>query len=211
MKNKYWSQLNRKQKIDYYFQYYFSWTLAAVVVIGFVAFYAYQVLSKIPPDMYVVSVGQNLPDVNVQKELTQYVADNINDIISDDEKYVEFTPIAYNVEVNNDQNMMYMQKYMTLLGEGDPRLLIMDKIHYESALVDEQFEGFLTDLSDLTDKHYKKFAISVSETTLFDEEGLGFFDEYYVVLTQIGGGKKESGKNLDRWNGGKQFIADILK
>lgn len=211
MKNKYWSQLNRKQKIDYYFQYYFSWTLAAVVVIGFVAFYAYQVLSKIPPDMYVVSVGQNLPDVNVQKELTQYVADNINDIISDDEKYVEFTPIAYNVEVNNDQNMMYMQKYMTLLGEGDPRLLIMDKIHYESALVDEQFEGFLTDLSDLTDKHYKKFAIPVSETTLFDEEGLGFFDEYYVVLTQIGGGKKESGKNLDRWNGGKQFIADILK
>jgi len=211
MKNKYWSQLNRKQKIDYYFQYYFSWTLAAIAVIAFVAFYAYQVLSKIPPDISVITVGEIPADSDTQTALVDYITANIDDIIADEEKYVEYNPISYNLAQKNEQNLMHMNKYMALLGEGDPKLLIMDKTHYESALIDEQFDGFLTDLSDLTDNHYKKYAIPVSETKLFDDEGLDFFDEYYVVLTQIGGGKEESGKNLNRWNGAKQFINDILK
>ncbi len=211
MKNKYWSQLNRKQKIDYYFQYYFSWTLAAIAVIAFVAFYAYQVLSKIPPDISVITVGEYPPGDDSKEALVEYITDNIADIIPDEKKYVEYNYIAYNLEHKNEQNMMHMNKYMALLGEGDPKLLIMDKTHYESALNDEQFDGFLTDLSDITDKNYKKYAIPISETKLFDQEGLDFFDEYYVVLTQIGGGKKEDGKNLDRFNGAKDFVAEILK
>ncbi len=212
MKNQYWSQLNRKQKVDYYFQYYFSWTLAAIAVIAFVALYAYQVLSKVSPDMYVISVGDTLPDVEKQDMLVDFISENVADINDDDKRHIDYNAIHYNTEASaTEENQMHLQKYVTLLGEGEPRLLIMDKSHYEAALVDEQFDGFLTDLSYLTDKHYKNYAIPVSETTLFDEEGLDFFDEYYVVLTQIGGGKKESGINLDRHNGGKQFIADILK
>lgn len=212
MKNIYWSKLTKKQKIDYYFQYYFGWTMLAVVAVLFVAFYAWQVLSQEKPDLYVISIGNSYPDDEVTDTLISYLKNTANDTDGSGAVYIDYNTILDNIAtVGAESNYMYQQKYLTLLGEGHSRVILMDKDHYEATLVDDQFDGFLTDLTGISDSVYKRYAIPVEATSIYDEDGLDFYSDYYIVLTQIGGNKKEKGINIERFNTGKQLIADILK
>lgn len=194
-KKNYWKGMTFSQKVDYFFQYYLGWVIGTVVIIIFVGLYFYYVNLDSDPDMYVTVIGPVSITQQQNVDLENYFSGMCGDVNYDQVSTAEISDIfhSYSSQLTGsdaaETNSAYETRFYSEIATGIPRIIIMSPDHYQVFLNDEQFEGLLTDLSELSDNTVDKYGVLVSDTTLAE---LDFIPKDYLVgVTMVGAGKQD--------------------
>ena len=122
-----------KKKLENFWYYYKIHVIVGVFVVILLGMTLKDCASNVPPDATITYIGEHFIPSTSSEQLEHYLLQTevIQDANEDGKIELFFQKLNVSDEIRSEQDMLIQQKIMLVFATGDPKIYLLDRLHFE--------------------------------------------------------------------------------